>query len=377
MVDGLELDFGAEDVVQLSLGASHGCALFASGAVRCWGASDRPPSETQAILGTDVVSRVQGFVDPLTTGNVRLPGRALQISAAPGGSHTCALLAGGEVACWGLNASGQLGSGDRAARGGASELPVVALPVAALEVRAGSAHSCALLSDEGRVSCWGSGAFGRLGYGNQEDRLAPLTDVAVGGPARQLATGVDHTCALLTTGAVRCWGANDYGQLGYGHELPIGDDETPVGAAAAILMASGGQPVGGDLSLGGQNVVQIVPVVDQHATCARFANGTVRCWGQNDGGDLGYGHTVNQGTEDSPARLATLSVPDGGGMLGGDLQFGAPGVVSSLADGGRCARLEGGAVYCWGRNQHGQLGLPDSDPEHQKPNQMGPVIWER
>jgi Regulator of chromosome condensation (RCC1) repeat len=99
------------------------------------------------------------------------------------------------------------------------------------QITTGVAHVCALLS-EGRVRCWGRGADGALGYGNgldigDDETPDSAGDVPVGGRVVQIAAGGFHTCALLDTGKVRCWGDSQYGQLGYSSIQRVGDTETP------------------------------------------------------------------------------------------------------------------------------------------------------
>ncbi|HEU4538394.1 MAG TPA: RCC1 domain-containing protein, partial [Polyangiaceae bacterium] len=124
---------------------------------------------------------------------------------------------------------GQGGTGgDAGGQGGAPPSPVV-------EVKAGGFSTCARLSD-GTVRCWGAGgpSLGterRSSLGDDESPSA-AGPVDLGGKATQLAMGY-HVCALLEGGAVRCWGANDSGQLGYGHTTAIGDDEAP-GSAGPV-----------------------------------------------------------------------------------------------------------------------------------------------
>ena len=146
--------------------------------------------------------------------------------------HTCALLDTGAVRCWGFAGDGELGYGN-VNNFGDSETPSSAgdvfLGAAALEVTAGSAHTCALLVND-EVRCWGFGANGRLGYGNAisiGDNELPFGVVGLFGVATQLIAGGSHTCALLDTGAVQCFGANGTGQLGYANKIAIGDDELP------------------------------------------------------------------------------------------------------------------------------------------------------
>lgn len=199
-----------------------------------------------------------------------------------------------------------------------------------IQVAVGDGHSCALLED-GKVRCWGSGTYGRLGYGNEEhvgddETPASVGDVDVGGRVVRIATGGAHTCALLETGGVRCWGEGHRGQLGYGSKDNIGDDETPASA--------------GDVDLGGR-AVQIATGFLH--TCALLEQGTVRCWGSNKNGKLGYGHTRSIGDDETPAGV-------------GDVDVG--GKVAQVAAGGghTCALLTTGKVRCWGKAYNGELG---------------------
>jgi alpha-tubulin suppressor-like RCC1 family protein len=155
----------------------------------------------------------------------------------------------GAVRCWGLASSGQLGYGNTFIVGD-YEVPASAGDVlvggVATQVEAGFVHTCVLL-DSGAVRCWGSAAWGQLGYGSVEyigddEPPASVGNVVVGAPVIRLSAGNSHTCALLDAGAVRCWGGASYGELGYGNIDNIGDDETPESA--------------GNVNVGG-NVVQI------------------------------------------------------------------------------------------------------------------------
>ena len=377
-VAGLELDF-QRNVAALSAGFFHTCALFDDGAVRCWGRveNDIVYGTVRGVLGTNAVAHNQlGFVDPLTTGDVRLPERAVQISAATSGAHTCALLASGGVACWGFNADGQCGNGTLLEQGADSNeaLPVLRFSAKAIQVKAASGHTCVLLAT-GEVICWGAGHLGRLGYGDETDRLEPRGSVPIGARVIQIAAGLSATCALLENGRVRCWGGNKDGELGYGHDRTIGDDETPE-QAASLPGPTDHSLLGGDLPLGGGGVVQITEIVDDRAMCARFSGGAVRCWGKNNKGQLGYGHAESNGTRFTPEQLV-LRPAANNRNAGGDLALG--GSALALADGGRCALLVSGRLYCWGDNEDGELGLPAQFPAGSlvhTPIEMGPVLWE-
>ncbi|MDB4974773.1 MAG: regulator of chromosome condensation [Myxococcaceae bacterium] len=222
------------------------------------------------------------------------------------------------------------------------EVEVVAPPSQrAIKVALGGSHSCALY-ETGIVRCWGDGSQGQLGYGNtdsltREQAVAPV-DVG-GGPVRDLALGDTHSCALLQTGAVRCWGANRSGQLGYGDTVTVGDDETPNLRPTV--------PVGG--------VVQQLTAGAAH-TCALLTSGAVRCWGEGFFGQLGYGNTQNVGDDETPAAA-------------GDVPVGA--LVREIAAKNRqtCALLEQGSARCWGANYYYDQQYGDNEPASAAPEE--------
>ena len=337
------IDIGGK-VRQVVAGEAHTCALMEAGAVRCWGYG----SHGQLGLGnTESIGddEVPSSVEPVDVG-----GRVMQLAA--GREHTCALMEMGTVRCWGSSSVGQLGYGNRSSIGD-DEAPWSAGEVAVggrvIQLAASHRHMCALL-EMGTVRCWGSGSHGQLGYGDSEnigDDEAPSSagDVVVGGRVTQLAAGSDHTCALMETGAVRCWGNGDGGRLGYGDEKDVGDDEDPSSA--------------GDVEIGG-HVIQLV-AGDGH-TCALMEMGTVRCWGHGSHGQLGYGRTESIGDDEVPSSAGDVAV-DGR-------------VIQLVA--GRfhtCALLEMGEIRCWGSGEHGQLGYGDRDSigDDETPSVAGPV----
>ena len=135
--------------------------------------------------------------------------------------------------CWGNGANGQLGYGDTQNRGdGPGEmgdnLPILHVGGSSLAfkvkaVSVGISHTCAILND-GSLRCWGSGANGRLGYGDTQNRgdgggemdNLPSVDLGSGRSAKFIAAGEYHTCAILDDGSVKCWGYGANGRLGYG-----------------------------------------------------------------------------------------------------------------------------------------------------------------
>lgn len=324
----------------LATGFSHTCALLDTGDVRCWG---------QGSLGQLGYGNTDNIGDdelPNTVGTVAVGGTVTQI--ALGMQHTCALLDTGNVRCWGEGAHGRLGYGN-SSRIGDNETPATAGDVnvggTVVQVTAGGFHTCALLDTED-VRCWGSSYYGQLGYGNTDnigDNEAPATagDVDVGGTVVQIVAGYEHTCALMDTGAVRCWGRNQYGQLGYGHTNLIGDDETPASA--------------GDVNVGG-TVVQIS--AGESFTCALLDTGEVRCWGlAGTVGALGYGNTDTIGDDELPNTAGPVN-----------LGLGAFATQISVQYGHTCALLASSDIICWGNGYFGRLGYGNTrhigDNEH-------------
>lgn len=237
----------------LSGGLNSGCATDAGGLLTCWGftfggAEGLIEQVTLEELGgvidvangyptgmyalTDdgrlytVTDRWQG--ETLGRGVIeRFDGIGDAVAIAGGWTHTCAVLAGGKVACWGANANGQLGNGDGCIGVDVtqSELPDLYTPPScegfdstygpqtvigindAVDVTVGYRFACAL-REGGRVSCWGDNEYGQLGDGTRRDRWTPVDVSAVdGAPVTQIAAGAHHVCALTRSGEVICWGS--------------------------------------------------------------------------------------------------------------------------------------------------------------------------
>jgi alpha-tubulin suppressor-like RCC1 family protein len=314
-------DGGAGSVKAIAIGGWHSCALLDGGRLRCWGSGPLGYGDAKTAVGDDET--------PASVGDVPLDLPVVQVAAGYG--HTCVVLEGGAVRCWGINDKGQLGygNGDYVTLASAAGNVDVGGPV--MEVAAGGDHTCALLAN-GNVRCWGFGLYGVLGYANTRtigDDETPATagDVNVGGKVIQLAAGHNVSCALLEQGTVRCWGEGYGGALGYGNGGDyIGDDESPARA--------------GDVDLGGRATA--ITTSGEH-TCALLEGGSVRCWGMGASGVCGYGRLECAGYSTTPASFG--DVPVGGKVV----------EVSALGD-HTCALLEGGSVRCWGAGHHGQLG---------------------
>ncbi len=320
-------------VKQIVTGHRHTCALLSGGKVRCWGYNN------YGQLGYSSITNVGDDETPQSKGDIDLGGVAVQL--ASGAYHTCALLATGAVRCWGWGAYGQLGYsninniGDDEAPSSPSAGDV-SIGLNIRQIVAGARHTCAL-SSTGKVKCWGEGASGQLGYGNTDtigDGELPSSkgNVGLDTDVKQLAAGNFHTCALLATGKVRCWGKNDVGQLGYGHIDNIGD----------------GEALSGDVDISTSDVIKIA--AGGNHTCAMLSTGKLRCWGKNDYGQLGYGNINNIGDGEAPSSA-------------GDVNLGENVIAVDVVVGVRhtCVLLSTGRAKCFGDGTNGQLGYGNTN----------------
>ncbi|NMO22836.1 hypothetical protein HPC49_17135 [Pyxidicoccus fallax] len=348
---------------RLAAGYSHSCAIFTGGDLLCWG------ENMSGELGTGD-TRFRGRKPDERLGPpVDLGPGLLPIQVAAGAGHTCALLEKGAVKCWGMNAWGQLGTGDTCARTQAEDLGTALLGVdlgpgrTARFIAAARRHTCALL-DTGAVKCWGANHSGQLGLGDiqahgdapQEmgERL-PSVPLGKGRTAVLLAVGHEHTCAVLDTGAVKCWGNNDHGQLGLGALGFRGYEPGQLGdALPSVDLGRGRTAVA--LSAGGRH------------TCAVLDTGAVKCWGDHRAGQLGA--ATAQGREDRGKRPGEL----GEHLPAVPLGKGRTAVAVAAGEAHTCALLDRGTVKCWGRNAHGQLGLGDTDTRGDTPGELGDAL---
>ena len=234
-----------------------------------------------------------------------------------GGAFTCAAVGPGSVYCWGNNIYGQIGTGNGIAS--VDPLPIRGLPGTPIDaLSAGRGHACVLT--QGDLWCWGLNQYGQLGDGTLKNSHEAVRVQGVSGVATRVAAGDYHTCAVIG-GALRCWGNNFYGQLGNGNDQ---DAAVPVAVAAPAGSVS-------QISTGALH------------TCAVIA-GAAWCWGENLSGQLGDG-------SQAVARYAPVAVANLGDAVS----------EISAASAHTCART-GNALYCWGDNDYGQLGIGDVLP---------------
>lgn len=253
------------------------------------------------------------------------------IQIVAGGSHSCALIANGDVKCWGDNTYGQLGQGNTDMLGDDEGIdsisPIDLNGERALQIIAGNNHTC-VLTETNKVKCFGQNNLGQLGMARtdnlgDDEALSEYGYTDIGGTVRKLYGGTMHNCALLTTGDVRCWGYNSFGQLGTGNTETIGDNESP---SAGPLVNLGAKAIQMDISS-----------MSFHA-CAILSGGELKCWGRNDQGQLGLGHKNNVLTpvDSTPTPKAAIAVTTGGVHT--------------------CTLQSDSTVFCFGNNNFGQLG---------------------
>jgi alpha-tubulin suppressor-like RCC1 family protein len=303
-----------QSATSVAAGDLHTCALLSDGTVRCWGLNNYG----QLGNGTQADSSIPVGVNEITT--------AVAISA--GDFHTCAVLSDGTVKCWGANNSGQLGNGNNTGPESCSGISCSITPITVSEITTattiatGTNHTCALLSD-GTVRCWGDNSSGQLGNGTQTNSFTPVGVTGITTTATSVAAGDLHTCALLSDGTVRCWGDNYTGQLGNGTQTKSSIPVEVSGTTTATAIAA-----------------------RRYHTCAILSDRTVECWGMNISGQLGNG--TNTGPEScSGFSCSTTPVEVSGITM-------ATATAAGLSH--TCAVLADGTVRCWGANFSGQLG---------------------
>ena len=265
----------------ITAGGGHTCALTSAGGVTCWG------------YGGGALGDITGLASGV-------------IAIAAGADFTCALTSTGRVQCWGSNRLGELGDGTTT--GSRTPVDVAGLTGGVRAIAAGDHSACALTS-AGGVKCWGVNEYGQPGDGTTASSRLPVDVVGLASGVRAIAAGAAHTCALMSTGGVRCWGRNEQAQLG---------DGTTVSRSTPVEVA--GLPSG----------VSAIAAGSWH-TCILTSAGVLKCWGRNGYGQLGDGTTTDTRT---PVDVAGL-----------------PSGVTAIDAGGEatCAVTGAGGVACWGR----------------------------
>lgn len=367
-------------------GHRHNCAIAADGTVRCWGkggsgqlggppAVTGPPTTANGVMNATAVA-AGGRQSCAVTGDVvrcwgdntygqlgsgtytsqGAPGavvlsNAVEVGLGTGGA--CALRSSGGVECWGLMIPGN-------GVWSVAPLPRPSSITTATQLAVGFWHACAIA--DGEVQCWGEDRHGELGRGTRGLVVTP-SEVALGGAISHVGVDQAHACAVSTAGDVHCWGENEFGQLADGtHESDFEPNMVPTG------------------------VTGIVGIAAAHGRACVW-NGTVaRCWGRNEGASLGTGSTARESTTPVTANVSpvkTMALGDrhtcavttadslkcwghnGTGQLGftsaGDVTTPTTVAVGAVAQAGAgfnhtCARKLDNTVSCWGQNDKGQIG---------------------
>ncbi len=307
-------------VTAVGIGPTHTCALTSTGGVKCWGRN------FYGELGDNTTTNRYSAVE--------VQGLASGVSAiAVGNGFSCALTTEPKIKCWGNGGNGAMGNGNFTSQ---NKVPVdVSPPVGAAQpshpvaIAAGTSHAC-MITGAGQVFCWGSNQFGQLANGSTIARFSlpgAVRGDANGLPlmnATSITAGSSHMCVTTTAGTVKCFGFNNYGQLGSG-------------SLAAVNYAV---TVGG---LGTGNVIGMAAGTGH--TCVLIAGAGAKCWGDNQVWETGVA---------GPSTLIPRDVP-GTNIVGN-------GELTKMYNGGTnsatvCTSIPSGAwPICWGRDNYGQIG---------------------
>ena len=339
-IGGSYVDAGAtgERHISVSVGEEHACSVVET-SVYCWGREDSGELGDGGAQSSTPGNPVQADI-----------GYGTPIEVVVGTDASCAVIrpnsasTSSRIGCWGEASSGQMGSGalpdQTTGPGSADRLveysegsPVVTAqstgdlrlsPSSPYMVSLGNDFAC-YLSQLGLVKCAGGNYYGQLGRGDTTTQVGPgsadWVDLGDNRTATMIDSGQYFTCALMDNGEVKCWGYGYLGRLGSGNQNNLGDHSNEMGDNLQPIQI--GQPA------------TSISVGRNHA-CAVGANGTIWCWGYNDYGKLGQGHTS--------VRYNPVEVDLGPGMV-------ANKVVAGNYN--TCALMVSGQVKCWGMGTMG------------------------
>ena len=312
---GFEGDGKACDARYLAVAAGqyHACAVRADRSMWCWGLN------TSGQVGTGTTDAF--FVRPAAAG-----GATDWASVTAGAAFTCGLNEVGKIYCWGTNGNGQLGDGTTAAKSAPTPVGGGFSDWVALD--AGTAHVCGLRAD-GSLYCWGRNTSGQVGDDTLVDKRDP-TEVA-GGPWASVSAGVDFTCAIREEDhTLWCWGLGTSRQLGTGlttsSQVPV-QEKTLATDWASVTAGN-------------------------TFACGVKMDGTRWCWGAN---------AVGQGGD---GTVATITEPK-------QVDDGADWTLAVAGEVAACGLRAGGALWCWGDGSQGQTGQPGNEAPLLAPAQVG------
>lgn len=333
----------------------HTCVLLPDGGARCWGYN--PQGQLGGAPGENIGDDEFVYWHPA----LAAPGKnGTRFDAIAGGErHACALTSEDHVFCWGSQIEGRTGDGHYSDCSqpntcktdynmdtlllfgslGPAEYVDFGF-INPLQLAVGQAHAC-VATEDGDVRCWGQNVQGQLGLGHDTcvgtTCIPDIVAVELGsipGPVVQLAAGGYHTCVRFDAPSdnVQCWGRGVEGQLGYGNTKNVGDGE----------MDSPDPAIVGPLQLGGQ---AIDLATGNGFTCVVLDTGSVRCWGENENGQLGQGNATDLGnkSDSTPNKIPDIALDRG---------------VRKIRCGNQhvCALNVDDTVTCWGLGLYGALG---------------------
>ena len=271
----------------------------------CWGENTRGEAGTgslSAVLTPTMLTGVPGFT-------------AFAVGARS--LHTCALGAGGQAFCWGDNSVGQLGDSTQTER--FTPTPVQT-SLAFTKLFRGLNSTCGITTAS-ELACWGWMSQSRIGDGAVGDiRRTPTLVNTNGLTFTSVALALEGTCGLTVSGGVHCWNNISTNLQGDGTAPRALPSTTPIPGLVATTLAAG-----------------------DRAFCAALVDGGVRCWGT----DNGFGQLGNGTTASAPTPVSVGGLPTSDPVT--ELQFASWTTV--------CARTAAGRLFCWGRNDVGQLGI--------------------
>ena len=347
------------------------CALTSDGAVKCWGWNDAGVLGNGSTTASSVPVNVAGLTGGVT-------------AIASGRQHACALMSSGGMKCWGDNYVGQLGDGTppwqpRPAGTFARSLvpvDVLGLSMGVTGISVGGEHTCAITSGGG-AACWGGNGYGQLGDGTRLASGSPVVVEGLSGGVAAIAAGVgsDHTCALMTSGGVKCWGFNGSGRLGNGgtteSSVPVNVDFT----VRPTIDLSSSKPAG---TIAAGRTLTLTATVHPVQAAAGRAKVRFEIFRQDAGAwslaaqrDVAADATgratlrwtfSTEGLRYVRAR-ALANAPDLASNWTPSVSYTVRKVTTvatftAISSGNlhNCGIRQDGAVMCWGWNDHGQLG---------------------
>lgn len=342
----------SSNVETVFVGISTSCAIVA-GAAKCWGSGGSGQLGNGSFNSSSIPVQVSGLTSGVT-------------DMALGGISTCAIVAGA-AKCWGSNNFGQLGNGTL--NTSLTPAQVYGLTANVKNIMSGYNHVCAIVNTSigargNEMQCWGNNDFHQVGSTNNYEMI-PFTVASTNGSTK-LGSGRNHSCTIIMSSVMRCWGLNSDAQLGIGTQEP--EVATPTDVIRPIAHVI-------EMDLGAVH------------SCVTLANSLNRCWGDNQTYQIGTGVNTIYPNPTYPQGLpaAGLDIAAGGagcvistdkrvfcwgGNQSGEIGNGTttivatptyinvPGITEQIdsTSASTCAVSDTGQVHCWGNNQYGQVG---------------------